>query len=206
MTDNTNTNDDDLTGLKNKVKELLGLVKTANERAEKAEQERNEATERAADANATELEKAVKRADRAEKAAQDAAEREVQAGKTLRTYKAESAIASALAVNNVDTKHNALLTKALKADIEYNDAGDAMIEGKAVGDYLKSYFARDGLSYVRASDNSGSGSTGSGQSRAARMTKENFTFDGFAKIQLENPAEANAIADEIGRPELKTQL
>lgn len=203
MSDNTNTNDEDLTGLKNKVKELLGAVKAANDRADKAERDREEAAETASNANATELERAVKRAEKAEKAAQEAADREVQANKGLRTYKAETAIAQSLAANNVDSKHSSLLTKALKADIEYTEAGDPMIEGKPIDAYLKGYFAKDGLSYVRAADNSGGGSTGGQGSQGAVMTRENFSYGEFAKIQAQDPQQANAIADSIGRPDLK---
>lgn len=201
-----NTHDEDLTGLKNKVNELLAANKAANARAEKAEREREEAAEAAANASATDLQKAVSRAEKAEKAFKDAEDRAALYQADLRNQRADSEVAQALAAANVDAKHITLLTKALRSDVKFTDEGMAMIEGKAVADYAKSFFAKDGLSYVRAPDNGGGAVTGHDGTKTPRMTKENFSFGEFAKIQLADPAEANAIADSIGRPELKTSL
>lgn len=66
MSENTDTHED-LSGLKNKITELLGTIKSEKARADKAEREREEAAESAATANSTEIEKMQKRAEKAER-------------------------------------------------------------------------------------------------------------------------------------------
>lgn len=181
--------------LEAKNEELIGKLKTESARADDAES-----------ASGTELEQAIKRAEKAEREAKAANERADTTAKGLREFKASNALTAAIASANVDSDHVAMLTKAMRADIQFDDAGEPNIEGKTIEAYAKSFFSDAGKRYVRAADHSGGGASGSEGSKAPRMTKENFSYGEFAKIQLSNPEEANAIADAVGKPELKTSL
>lgn len=204
--DTPDTSTEDTSGLKTKNAELLRKLKAAEARADKAEEERDEAAENAKADAGTELDKANRRITKLEKDLDAANTRATTAEKGLRDHKANGALATAIASANVDSDDVAMLTKALRADITFDDAGEPTIEGKSIEDYAKSYFSGAGKKYVRAADNNGGGASGSDNSKSARMTKETFNFSEFARIQLENPEEANAIADAVGRPELKTSV
>ncbi|KQO09432.1 hypothetical protein [Sphingomonas sp. Leaf242] len=206
MSDTTDTTED-MTGLKNKVKELLGAIKTANERAERAEREKEEAADAASSANSTELEKMQKRAEKAERDLKAANDRAESTTKSLRDYKADNAIAHAIASANVDAKHVALLAKALRADVEFTDEGEPTIGGKAVDAYAKSFFAKDGLSYVRAANNTGGLATGNDGTTASQLSKAPETADEyntFFNLTLTDKVAANALADQWGRADLKS--
>jgi hypothetical protein len=206
MSDNIN-NDEDLTGLKNKVSELHALLKQEKARAEKAEREKEEAAEAASNANSTELEKMQKRAEKAERDLKAAQERADANAKSLRDFRADNAINAALASANVDSKHVALLAKALRADVEFSDDGEPLISGKPVDAYAKSFFAKDGLSYVRAQNNSGGLATGNDGSGASTLMKAPETADEyntFFKLTITDKAQANALAEQWGRDDLKS--
>lgn len=179
--------------LEAKNEELIGKLKSESARADDLE-----------NASGSELEKAVKRAEKAERDLKVANERADKSDKGLRDFKASNALTNAIATANVNSDDVAMLTKALRGDIMFGDDGEPTIEGKSIEDYAKSFFSGPGKKYVRVADNDGGGATGGAKTTQPRMTKENFTYAGFAKIQLENEEEANAIADAIGRPELKT--
>lgn len=201
--DTTDTSIEDVSGLKNKNRELHAKLKAAEARAEKAEEERDEAAESARADAGSELDKANRRITKLEKDLESANARAAESDKSLRDHKANGALATAIASANVDAEDVAMLTKALRADIDFDETGEPTIEGKSIATFAKSYFEGAGKKYVRAADHNGGGATGSEGAKPLRMTKENFNFTEFARIQLENPAEANAIADAVGRPNLK---
>lgn len=202
----TNDTNEDVTGLKNKIAELHGLIKAEKARADKAEREKDEAAETAASANSTELEKMHKRAEKAERDLDAANKRADASDKSLRATRADHAISKAISEANVDAKHVRAATAILKLDMNFDDEGNALIEGKSVPDFAKSYFAKDGLSYVRAADNSGGLSQGNtSTTKPPLMTKETFNYTDFGNLMASNPAEANALADQLGRPDLKSK-
>ncbi len=135
--------------LETKNSELIDREKAAKDRADEAEA-----------STGSELEKATKRAEKAERELKASNERADTNAKTLRDFRADNAINTAIATANVDAKHVALLAKALRADVEFSDDGEPTIGGKAVDVYAKSFFAKDGLSYVRAANNAGGLATG----------------------------------------------
>lgn len=206
-TDNTDNLDEDVSGLKSKNADLLRKLKAAEARAEKAEEERDEATETAKADAGSELDKANRRIIKLEKDLSTANERADKSDKSLREYKATSALTSAIASANVDSKHVNMLTKALRADIEFDDEGEPTIEGKSIQDYAKSFFAKDGAEYVRAADHNGGGATGSGNSQARQFSKAPETPEELHKWMgwsANNKEEANALADEWKRADLRS--
>jgi hypothetical protein len=180
--------------LEAKNDELIGKLKTESARAEELES-----------ASGTELEKAVKRAEKAERDLKAANEVAEKSNKTLRDYKRDAAISNLITANKVNPDDARAVKAILMMELD-QDGDEPSIQGMSLDDYGKSFFAKEGKRYVQAADHSGGGATGSEGAKAPRMTKENFNFSEFAKIQLEDPAEANAIADAVGRPKLKTQL
>jgi len=198
-------NEEDLTGLKNKVNELHALLKLEKARAEKAEREKEEATEAATTANSTELEKMTKRAEKAERDLNTALEQADASGKSLREYKRDAAIANVITANKVNPDDARAVRALILTELDA-DGDEPTVGGQALNDYAKTFFAKEGQRYILAADHNGGGATGSDNTKASRMTKENFNFTEFAKIQLADPAEANAIADAVGRPNLKVQL
>lgn len=205
MTDTTETNED-VSGLKNKNSDLIRQNKELKERAERAEREKEEAAEAAANQNSTELEKMQKRAEKAEREAKAANERADSNAKTLRDYKATNAINAAITAANVDNAHVALLTKALRADVEFDDAGEPTIGGKSIDAYAKSFFAKDGATYVRAADHNGGGASGSGITSATAWSKAPETpeeLHNWMKFSASNREEANALANQWQRLDLR---
>jgi hypothetical protein len=211
MAENTTTDADtsteDTSGLKNKNADLVKRLKAAEKRAEDAEAAAQQALDDADMAKGNEVAKLQREITRLTNELQSANEQATASSKTLRDYKLTNALNEAMSANNVDDAHRSLLSKALRGDVEFNDDGEPTIGGKSVADYSKAFFAKEGKSYVRMPDHAGSGATGSTTaSNTTRMTKENFNYSEFARIALDNPAEANAIADAVGRPELKVSL
>jgi hypothetical protein len=207
MSDNTDTTTEDVSGLKSKNAELLRKLKDAETRAKQAEEDAERAAETANSANSTELEKMQKRAEKAERELKAANDRADSTAKSLRDYRADNAINAAIAAANVDAKHVALLSKALRADVEFSDDGEPTIGGKTVDAYAKSFFAKDGLSYVRAANNTGGLAKGNDGSKAGDFTKAPETADEYNKffqLTTTDKAAANALADQWGRDDLKS--
>lgn len=188
--------------LEAKNSDILGKLTKADERAQAAAQE---AAEEARTANLSDLEKANKRAEKAEALAKAAAERAEESHRNLRTYREEAAIANVITSHKVQPDDVRAVKAIFKMELD-RDSEELSIGGVSLEDWGKSYFAKEGKKYTAAADHTGGGASGSGGAKAARMNKDNFNFTDFAKIQLENPAEANAIADAVGRPGLKTPL
>lgn len=206
MSDTTDTNED-VSGLKNKITELLATIKTEKARADKAERDAQDAADTAVSANSSELEKAVKRAEKAERDAKSASERADDTAKTLRKVRADNAITQAISEYNVDAKHVRAATAILKMDMEFSDDGEPLINGKSVSDYAKSYFAKDGQTYVRAANNTGGLATGNDGTTATQLSKAPETADEYNKffaLTVSDKAAANALADQWGRVDLKS--
>jgi hypothetical protein len=167
--------------LEQKNSELIDREKAAKDRAEEAEA-----------STGSELEKATKRADKAERDLKAANDRADTNANSLRSFKAENAINQAIATANVDAKHVALLSKAMRADVEFSDDGEPLIGGKTVDVYAKTFFAKDGLAYVRASNNTGGLATGNDGTGAGMLSKRPETADEWNTYYKMTDAERNA--------------
>jgi len=191
-----------------KLEGFNAVLKQENKDALAKARSAEEAIENASSATLSDLDKAVKRAEKAEKELLASNARATQLETTRRNERADALIAKALNSANVDSKHTSILSKALRGDVQFSDDGDPLLEGKSVDDFAKSYFAPKGEGHwmVRAANNSGGAATGHDGTKPPRMTKETWNATEFAMIQKENPAEANAIADAVGRPTLKIPL
>ncbi len=168
-----------VTRLEGKNEDLIGKLKTANDRADTAEVEAKKVT--------------------------DAETRATTAESALNNLKAESALNTALLVNNVDPKHIPLIVKATKGDITFADDGEPLLEGKSIEKWGKDYFAKEGSEYVRASDNSGGGATGNTSTVTTqnRLTKKPETPAEWDILDAMSAAERNAFAESIQAPDLK---
>ena len=194
----------ELTTVNSNSAKLVKEKRDALTRAEKAEADAEEAAETARTETGSELDKANRRIAKLEKERDDANARADKSDKGLRDYKASSALSEAIAKANVDAAHVGLLTKALRNDIEFDDAGDPTIEGKSITDYTKAFFANEGKSYVRAADHSGGGATGSdGAKPPKRWSKVPETGPEWAEFNNLPKEERNAICDQLGVPNLK---
>jgi hypothetical protein len=172
------------TALKNKNSELIDREKAAKDRADEAEA-----------ATGTELDKAVKRAEKAERELATAKATADTNAKSLREYKRDAAITQAIATANVDAKHVDLLTKALRADVEFSDDGEPLINGKTIDAHAKSFFAKDGLSYVRAQNNTGGLATGNDGTTASLLSKKPETSDEW-DVYMRLPDAERAVVDK----------
>lgn len=197
MSDTTDTNED-VSGLKNKNSDLIRQNKELKERAERAEREKEEAAEIAANSNSTELEKMQKRAERAEKALETSQGEVADFKKQIRNGRRDTAISELITANKVNPDDARAVKAMLLMELD-QDSEEPTVGGQALADYAKSFFASEGKRYVQAADHNGGGASGSEGTKAPRMTKENWNWTEFAKIQSENPAEAQAIASAAGK-------
>lgn len=186
---------------------LVKEKRDALTRAEKAEADATDAAETARAETGTELDKANRKIAKLEKERDDAVLRADKSDKGLRDYKASAALSNAIASANVDADDVAMLTKAFRADIEFDDNGEPTIEGKPIDAYTKSYFAGPGKKYVRVADHNGGGASGSGNSAASSWSKAPESGDElhrWMKWSAENKDEANALADTWKRADLRS--
>jgi hypothetical protein len=147
------------------------------------------------------LKTANDRADTAEKEAAkvaDAEARATTAETTLNTFKAEAALNAAVLANNVDAKHVPLLLKAHKADITFNEKGEPQLDGKSIEAWGKDYFAKDGLGYVRPSENDGGGATGGTTAVNTSYAGKAFNLGEYSALKKTDAAAAAAWATESG--------
>ncbi len=206
-TDNTDASTEDVSGLKNKNRELHGIIKDLEKKVAKLTDDVEDAAENARAETGTELDKALRKITKLEKERDDAVSRADKSDKGLRDYKASAALSAAIASANVDADDVAMLTKALRADIEFDESGEPVIEGKAIDAYAKSFFAGAGKKYVRVADHNGGGASGSGNSAAGSWSKAPETPDEVNKWMrwsVENKDEANALADSWKRADLRS--
>lgn len=193
--------------LEGKNRELQTEKQAANTKAEEAEAAREEAAEKA-ERDAKDVEALEKRLTAKFQKDIDklTSERDTATGQ-LRTTLVDNEIAKALRDNSVRDGMDEALTALFQSKVVFEN-GAATIDGQTIGEFAGSYLGSDaGAFFRRPSNNSGADASGNTSKTAQpRMTKENFNYTEFARIQLENPEEANAIADAVGRPNLKTAL
>lgn len=161
-----------VTRLEGKNEDLIGKLKIANDRAETAEAEAGKVA--------------------------DAEARALNAETALQGYKGETALNAALLANNVDSKHIPLILEAKKNSIKFDGKGEPQIDGKPIETWGKDYFSKDGLGYVRAADNSGSGATGntSTNTKSSSYAGKEFSLGEYQTLKQTDPAAAAAWASE----------
>lgn len=201
--DNTDTPTEDVSGLKSKNRELHGIIKNLEKQVAKLTDEVEEAADNARAESGTELDKANRRILKLEKDLESANTRAATSEKGLRDYKASNALTAAIASANVDSDHINMLTKAFRADIEFDETGEATIEGKSIEAYTKAFFSGSGKRYVRAADHDGGGATGSQGAQTAAFTKLPETGDEWTRFNSLPTVERNAYCDRFGAPQLK---
>lgn len=200
-------NNEDVSGLKNKNRELHGIIKNLEAQVTKLTGDVEEAAENARADAGTEIDKANRRITKLEKERDEAVSRADKSDKGLRDYKASAALSAAIASANVDADDVAMLTKALRADIDFDESGEPTIEGKAIDAYAKSFFAGAGKKYVRVADHNGGGASGSGNAAASSWSKAPETHEemhNWMKWSASNKEEANSLADSWRRADLRS--
>jgi len=202
-TDTTETSTEDASGLKNKNRELHGIIKSLEAKVAKLTDDVEEAADNARAETGTELDKANRQITKLTKERDEALTRADKSDKGLREFRASNALTTAIAAANVHSEDVALVSKALRADIEFDDNGEPTIEGKSIESYTKSFFASAGKKYVRAADHDGGGASGSDGSKATRWSKLPQTQAEWAEFNSLDTAERNAVADSLGAPQLK---
>lgn len=124
---------------------------------------------------------------------------------SLKTLSVDNAIKSEMAKHNVRAEFTPAVEAMLKSMAKY-DNGLASINDKSIEEFTAEFFAsKDGLHYVRAAENSGSGALGS-NAKAPVMTAENWNNTTFLQLAASNPAEARAIAIAAGKPEVADRI
>ena len=195
---------EDVSGLKNKITELFGKLKDAEKRATDAEAVNEELADKAAAGD--ELAKLQRDYNKLEKSFTDiTSERDTLAGE-LKTTRVDSAISAAIASGNVRPEMVEAVEAILHRKVQYED-GEATINGKSIPEFAKGYFGKDGAHFVRAPDNAGADAQGNTGAKASShgFTKETYNHSAYASVYTEEGVEvANAIADEVGRADVKT--
>lgn len=191
--------------LEAKNEEVIGKLKAETARADKAEEDAEAAADTAANAAGDELSKLQREYKKLEKALTEmTSERDTLAG-DLRVTRVDSAISAAIASGNVRQEMVEAVEAIMHRKVQYED-GEATIDGKPIQDFAKSYFSKDGAHFVRASDSAGADSAGNSGVKASShgFTKDNFGHNQYAMVYLDDPELANSIAEELGKPELRT--
>ncbi len=194
--------------LQAEIDRLNGELTTVNTNNTKLVKEKRDALSRAESAEASiesantatlsDLDKANKRAEKAERDLKAANDRADATAKTLRDFRADNAIQAAIAAANVDAKHVPLLVKAFRADTEFDDNNEPVINGKSIDAHSKAFFAKDGLSYVRAANNTGGLATGNDGSDASPLSKKPETADEWNAYMKLSDAERAALDKQHG--------
>lgn len=157
------------------------------------------AEDTAKNANLDELTQAKNQITKLTKDLADANIKASEATKSFHSYKADNEISNLLIAHKVQPDDAPMVTAYLKSLRTLDDDGASSFDGKTGEEFAKAYFAGAGKRYTSAPDNSGGGSTGFDGTKAPRMTADNWNWSEFAKIQLENPAEAREIAEKAGK-------
>lgn len=202
MTDKPETQAEDtseLTTLRKHNADLTKDLKTMKTQIARLESERDTAKEEAENASTDEVTRLKNQVTkltgdltRAQTAATDAT-------KSLHSYKAETEIGKMLVAHKVQPDDAPMVTAYIKSMMSLDDEGNPTFAEKSAEDFGKSYFSGAGKRYTSAPDNSGGGSTGFDGTKAPRMTADNWNWSEFGKLQLENPAEAKALAEAAGK-------
>ena len=120
---------------------------------------------------------------------------------SLRKITLDNEIANGLTANNVRPELARAVTAMMKAEAEYAN-GTATIGGQPIADYMKEFLSgADGAHFVRASDNSGGGATGSTTTKANLANKE-FNLSEYSAMRKTDPDTAAAWATATGNGEL----
>jgi hypothetical protein len=124
----------------------------------------------------------------------------------LRTIRLDNEVKSAITSGNVRPELVPAVEALLLRQAEYSD-GVATIRGQSITDYATTFFkGKDGAHYVRASDNSGGGATGSDGSKSdyQPFTKDNILdrVTELVNLAKTNPGEAKRVAADCGVPDL----
>lgn len=183
---------EDVSGLKSKVRELMGKLKDANE-----------ALDTANNANLDDLTKAQNRIRKLEGDLADANGRASKSEEGLRSYMSQADITKAFATSNVDTsKHGMILTSHFKGLVEYDDEGKPHIAGKSIEDYAKAFFAGEGKSYTLPANNNGGSAQGNDGSETVEAMNEPKTSDEYLKFYALPEASRAALATRWGNDAL----
>lgn len=202
MTDKTEAQaeeNSELATLRKHNTDLHRDIKTMKATIERLEGERDTAKEEAENATTDELTRLKNQLVKAGKEILDAQKQAADATKSLHSYKAESEIGKLLVSHKVQPDDAPMVTAYIKSLMSIDDEGNPSFDNQSAEAFGKSYFAGAGKRYTSAPDNSGGGSTGFDGTKPPRMTADNWNWSEFAKIQLENPAEAKAIAQAAGK-------
>lgn len=202
MTDKTEVQTEEsseLTTLRKHNTELTKDLKTLKATVETLKSERDTAKEEAENATTDELTQLKKQVTKLTADLATANGKTVEATKALHSYKAETEIGKLLVTHKVQPDDAPMVTAYIKSLMSIDDEGNPSFDSQSAVEFGKSYFGGAGKRYTSAPDNSGGGSTGFDGTKAPRMTAENWNWSEFARIQLENPAEAKAIAQSAGK-------
>ncbi|WP_313392044.1 hypothetical protein [Sphingobium yanoikuyae] len=202
MTDKTEVQTDEaseLTTLRKHNTELTKDLKTLKATVETLKSERDTAKEAAENATTDELTRLKNQLTKAGKDILEAQKQAAEATKSLHSYKAETEIGKLLVSHKVQPDDAPMVTAYIKSLMSIDDEGNPSFDSQTAEAFGKSYFGGAGKRYTSAPDNSGGGSTGFDGTKAPRMTADNWNWTEFGKIQLENPAEAKAIAQAAGK-------
>lgn len=211
MSDETTTIDqskpNNVAALEQKNFELVGTIKDLQKQVATLTQAAEDAKDEAAEAAGDELSKLQRQVTKLERERDQANERADKADGELRTVKVDNAVKAALVANNVRPELHIAVEAMLLRQVESED-GEFTISGKSIEDYTKTYFAsKEGQHFVSAPDSSGSGSTGAEVVKTGKTWKKapqtNEEFHQWFEYGKNNPEQANKLADEWGKPELK---
>lgn len=120
----------------------------------------------------------------------------------LKELNFNNAILGAVGGSAVRDDLRAVLTDSLMFRAKYDEAsGHTTVDGLSPTEYLEKLFTSEqGKFYVRPSGSIGGGSTGGAGSGNATMDEKTFNLTTFSGLP---EAERHAIAEKLGRPELK---
>lgn len=183
------------------------LVKEKREaltRAEKAEADAADAAETAKAESGTELQQAQSRITKLEKDLKNANDLATQSNKFLRDYKRDAEIATIITANKVNPDDARAVKAMLLMELD-SEGDEPTINGEALADYAKSYFAKEGLRYVMAADHNGGGATGNSSTATNKitLTKRPSTPAEWDELDRLSDEDRNAFCDRINAPDLK---
>lgn len=210
MSEDTNKSDEQVT----KTEDTSGLKATnAQLKREKQDaldrlKEFEDAAEKAAEEAATKkgdwekLEKKLRDDHAKELAARDTviAERDT----SLKALTIDNAIKSEAARLGVKPELLPAVEALMKQQAKYEN-GVATIADKSISEAMSEWATKDGLHFIRADDNAGSGATGS-SAKAAAMTAETWNYTKWSETLATNPAEAKAMAIACGKTDLANSI
>lgn len=200
----TDISTEDVSGLKNKITELFGKLKDAEKRATDLESANEELADRAAAGD--DLAKLQREFNKLQKTVETLTTERDTLSDELKTTRVDSAISAAIVSGNVRPEMVEAVEAIMHRKVDYTD-GEATIAGTSIADFAKSYFGKEGAHFVRAADNAGADAQGNTGAKASShgFTKETYNHSAYASVYTEEGVEvANSIANEVGRPDVRT--